>query len=246
MREIFAKKVWERKVIVFFGALLLLIVLGPFGTYEALGFWERVVYWTLIMSGVGFFMHLIVTVALNTAFLGAANQFLRIAVGTALAGLPGAVVVLFIDQLYREFPVQPDQLPWLWVQVSVIGFVICLVEFVNWRGGAQTPAAPVRTRFHDRLNVDLGQVISLSMQDHYVEVTCEHGQDLILMRLSDAMAELDGLEGVQIHRSHWVAAHAIAGIEKSGQKIAVTLSDGRSLPVSATYADKVAEVSPGR
>ncbi|MGB3247250.1 MAG: LytTR family DNA-binding domain-containing protein [Sulfitobacter sp.] len=103
---------------------------------------------------------------------------------------------------------------------------------------------PVRTRFHGRLKPELGQVVSLSMQDHYVEVTCENGTDLILMRLSDAIAELDGLKGLRTHRSHWVALEAVKGVERNGAKLKVILKGGRVLPVSATYADHVIAVTP--
>ena len=59
------------------------------------------------------------------------------------------------------------------------------------------------------------------------------------MRLSDAIAELDGLEGLQTHRSHWVVLEAAQALEKAGQKMNVVLKDGRRLPVSATYADRL-------
>ena len=44
------------------------------------------------------------------------------------------------------------------------------------------------------------------MEDHYVRVFTDAGESLILLRLSDAMAEVRDVPGLQIHRSHWVAA----------------------------------------
>ncbi len=80
-----------------------------------------------------------------------------------------------------------------------------------------------------------GALISLTALDHYVEVTTEAGQELILIRLADAIAETAPEAGFQIHRSHWVARAQIQGVARNGSKGTVTLSDGRDLPVSRTY-----------
>ena len=47
---------------------------------------------------------------------------------------------------------------------------------------------------------------SLSMQDHFVRVTTDRGSAMVLIRFSDAVRELAGHSGAQVHRSHWVAA----------------------------------------
>jgi DNA-binding LytR/AlgR family response regulator len=55
---------------------------------------------------------------------------------------------------------------------------------------------------------------------------------LILLRLSDAIAELEGIEGAQIHRSWWVARHAVVGMKKAGHGITLVLKGGVEAPVS--------------
>ncbi len=45
----------------------------------------------------------------------------------------------------------------------------------------------------------------------------DRGSDLILMRLSDALTELKGLEGAQTHRSWWVAAEQLVGFYNAYQ-----------------------------
>lgn len=94
--------------------------------------------------------------------------------------------------------------------------------------------------FMKRLKPELGQeLISLSMQDHYVEATTTRGSQMILMRMSDALKELDGYDGMRIHRSHWAASTHMMSLARKGNKTLLTLSDGRDLPVSATYLDRV-------
>lgn len=80
------------------------------------------------------------------------------------------------------------------------------------------------------------------MQDHYVEVTTAKGTDLILMRRADAIGELDALDGVQIHRSHWVVKSAMRGTTRQDGRLMLELIDGRILPVSRTYVATVRAV----
>jgi DNA-binding LytR/AlgR family response regulator len=101
--------------------------------------------------------------------------------------------------------------------------------------GAATPesAVPLMSRLPPELQDD--RIVSISMQDHYARVTTTSGSALILMRLSDAMDLLDGCPGARIHRSHWVAKGFAESIGKSGRRMELRLTDGRALPVGASY-----------
>ena len=68
---------------------------------------------------------------------------------------------------------------------------------------AETPAPS--GRFFDRLPDDLGRdIIYLTASAHYVDVITAAGSTSILLRFSDAVAELGDI-GIRVHRSHWVA-----------------------------------------
>jgi DNA-binding LytR/AlgR family response regulator len=93
--------------------------------------------------------------------------------------------------------------------------------------------------FFSRLPFELGTgIISLSAQDHYIETTTAKGTTLILLRLKDAIEELAGSDGMQIHRSHWVARSAAVRLRRSGGK----LVDERQLPASRTFGPTVRKV----
>ena len=49
------------------------------------------------------------------------------------------------------------------------------------------------------------ELYAIESEDHYLRVHTSAGQELILMRLADAVRELAGVEGLQTHRSWWVA-----------------------------------------
>ena len=70
-------------------------------------------------------------------------------------------------------------------------------------------------------------------------MTTSAGSALLLMRLSDAIAEAGDTKGLQIHRSHWVALDAVRAVRRDGQRAVLTLTDGRDLPVSRANLDKV-------
>lgn len=98
-------------------------------------------------------------------------------------------------------------------------------------GAAEPDATSADPR--DRLPPRLGRtVLCLQMEDHYVRVHTPHGSALVLMSLSQAMAGLEDVEGVQTHRSWWVARGSIAGVIEDGRRLRLRLTGGLEAPVS--------------
>ncbi|MEW6998918.1 LytTR family DNA-binding domain-containing protein [Colwelliaceae bacterium BS250] len=94
--------------------------------------------------------------------------------------------------------------------------------------------------FMAQLPVDKrGKLFCLEMCDHYLKVYTDKGHHLILMRFKDALALLSNYQGLQTHRSWWVAIDAIAKVHKDGRKTYLELSNQLQVPVSKTYADAV-------
>lgn len=102
-------------------------------------------------------------------------------------------------------------------------------------------ATPTPPKFLERLPLKLrgAEVWAVEAEDHYLRLHTSKGQDLILMRLADAVAELDGIEGMQVHRSWWVARDAIADARRGDGRAVLTLKDGATVPVSRTYAGEL-------
>ncbi len=100
-------------------------------------------------------------------------------------------------------------------------------------GEAAPQLDPTSADPRDRLPPRLGRtVLCLQMEDHYVRVHTPLGSALVLMSLSQAIAGLKDVEGVQTHRSWWVARAAIAGVVEDGRKLRLRLSAGLEAPVS--------------
>lgn len=92
-----------------------------------------------------------------------------------------------------------------------------------------TKAPPFLARLPARLGKDL---ICLEMEDHYVRVHTRMGDTMIHLRMSDAVTELEGVEGMLVHRSSWVARDAITGWSREGKTLLLQLSNGKSVPVA--------------
>lgn len=85
----------------------------------------------------------------------------------------------------------------------------------------------------DQLPAELGsEIIALEMEDHYVRVHTALGSALVLMRLRDAMALVGGQEGMQVHRSWWVARAAVEDAVRDGRNIRLRLARGIEAPVA--------------
>ncbi len=217
---------------------------GPFGTIDHLSPLPRLIYWILLSasaffvgSGVGTFVH------------SALRPRLPDLVTTLAAGLcVGIVLTAILAAINRVIfgisPLDPEHLLGTFANVGVISLIVT-VAFVAFDRLDETPDdTPETPRPADALLRRLplekrGPLLSLSATDHYVEVTTPNGSDLVLMRLSDAIELATGVDGLQVHRSHWVARAAVAGTRRDNGRLMLRLTDGRDIPVSRTYVSAV-------
>lgn len=238
---------------------IVLAFLGPFGTYTEMTFAPRLLYWVCLCHGIGVCMMLCVSFATRACAHPWYSMLPRVFIGAGLAGIPGVAIVIVMYAWMREpeLPLTTTRLLQIWGQVTFLGALITLLEL--WRSGyilhapkqtrKSTPETAMHleastiyaTDLHPLLPIEhaSAELVSMSMQDHYVEVTTTMGTELILMRFTDAMQKIGHVDGLRIHRSHWVAAGYIQDLHKAGHTAKVTLKDGRQLPVSRTYVDRV-------
>ena len=85
-------------------------------------------------------------------------------------------------------------------------------------------------------------LVRLEVQDHYVLIVTARGRDLVLMRLADAVRETAPVDGMQVHRSHWVARDGVAALTREAGKngrLVIETTDGATVPVSRSNAADV-------
>lgn len=214
----------------------------------------------MMFMGVGTFVELAIFAAHRTRLLPFKSVFPRILCAVFVGAVPGTSMVIFIDNVFRDPGMSPGNFPAVYAQVVLLSLLIALTDHYVWRPlVAETAAAsdprsddpspaPFRPRLYGKLPDDAQEasILSMSMQDHYVEVMTTNGPHLVLLRFSDAIGLLDGIDGFQIHRSHWIAADHAKALVRDGRKHRIETADGRELPVSQSFLPGIQDQLPMR
>lgn len=232
-----------RLIAIWAGVSLVSVIAGPFQTAEwpalvRLAYWPPAILVAMILSTT------LIGGAYDQPHLARLPRLARGLVGAALFSLIYAGLLAGAGALAFGGPEgYPGFLLMLFYVAPVALAVTVVVHLVIARATPQAEASPADTApFLRRLKPALGRnLVRLAMQDHYVEAITEKGSQLILMRFSDALEEVAGLPGRQIHRSHWVAEAGVADIRREGGRWVVRTSDGETLPVSRTYLPALRE-----
>lgn len=234
-------QIWNLKeqALAFILTLVAFVILGPFETY-ALPFAHRITFWFVsLLAGWSFVIGAMTLVMRHPALDDWPGTY-RMALAICIAVVPTSYAVWNIEELLRP---ERESTSLLLILLNV-AFVCSLIGWVMYLrvrsrlGTINSPQKVGQSSFLDRLPIELGtNIVSLTTRDHYVEVTTNKGSDLILMRFSDAIDELLPIRGIQIHRSHWIAAQGFRKLKREKGKLVAELTDGRTLPVSRTYAE---------
>lgn len=178
--------------------------------------WSRAPFWRL-----GLFSTLVMFAPMGLVVWGAVNLVSPPGQGHPVTAIPGYLAGSVITTAFFCFAVA-------WLRRAI---------------GGETHATPAPPKFLERLPLKLrgAEVWAVEAEDHYLRLHTSKGQDLILLRLADAVSELEGIEGAQVHRSWWVARDAIADAKRGDGRATLTLKDGSEVPVSRTYAGLLRE-----
>ncbi len=175
------------------------------------------------------------------------HLWLRILAASVVLSIPYSVVVALASHLAwgSNFDNLPNIVDVLVSVTSVSVIMVTINVLVARQISAVTSAGTQPAKFLERLPLKLrgGEVWAVEAEDHYLRLHTSKGQDLILMRLSDAIDELEGIEGARVHRSWWVARAAITEAVRGDGRATLTLKDGAEVPVSRTYARLLRERS---
>lgn len=246
-----------RRVVILLGIGFAFGWLGPYGTYSGLGVIERFAFWITAIPLVGLLsMPAVRMVAQLAPSLPVAA---RVVAGALIVGVPGTLVMVALRSLFPDAPpITPYELPRLYLYVTtVIALIGIPINVIRERQPAasasralapaalpgsavdaatEQPQVPRSSPFLQRIPPKLGrELLYIATEDHYLRVATRLGSDLILFRLSDAIAELDPAIGQQVHRSFWVARTAVSRIERKAGRTWLVLIDETRVPVSRTY-----------
>lgn len=222
---------------------VILAVIGPFRS-DVYDFWYALVLWTVIiwvstvvgmlnrsltdvlLPKIGFLQGGVLSAVVFAAYLTPVMRFVAIDFGFVQT-----------ESLY------PSDLQ-VFLTAAFASFSVSLTRFYLFRTEAAESAEAISTEapIFARIGAtQFDQIIRMTVNDHYVEIETDLGQERILMRFADAVREMGEGNGVLTHRSHWVNPEAVTGCRKDGTKLFLLMRDGAEVPVSKTYRARIAE-----
>jgi hypothetical protein len=232
-------------------AVALGLIFSWFGVYETQNFpfAERVVYWTGLM-GIGIVSGTVISPLVSNRWLPKAHPAVHVVVASLLISVPITIGLIIIEAAGDGTVAPPWWMGLQYLYVLVVSLLLTSLAWVLERytekqigpAGAGAVAAPVAaSAFADRLPAKFraADIYAVSAEDHYLRVHTSAGETMILMRLADALRELASLEGLQTHRSWWVARQGLSEASKGDGKLTLKLKSGVEAPVSRTYAKAV-------
>lgn len=221
---------------------LLCAVTGPFNTFLRGTFSDRLLYWGVAIA----LSWQVARVAIAMSErVETRSVFVRELVSNVVFVPIYAPILIAWTNI--AFPVELDGNLTSWqiaayvagisISISVLRYALPHLNLpqLSSRSDLDTVTDPA-PRLLRRLPDAAGQdVLRLSGGGHYVNVFTSSGQFDLRMRLSDAIAEMDGVDGYSIHRSHWVSREAVARSEQNKGRPILVLVNGDELPVGAKY-----------
>lgn len=234
-----SKRQWLLQLLLVLAAGGLLGRLGPFGTFSELMSGERYAYWiglTLLMWLQG--------VAMFALIAGLRwPHVTKVITAGVLAAVPTAFEVAWAEMLLRvERDLGPVDLLAIFGDVALLSVPLLLLTHA-----LRMPTSPLATEAGPSVAplealLDLGKtgpLLAVGSEDHYLRLYSDKSDQLVAMRFADALATLAGENGMQVHRSWWVAADAVDAIRRAGDGLELTLRNGLKVPVSRSYAQQV-------
>ena len=209
----------------------------------------RFIMWLVTMSAGGVAAVWVIPTVFERQF-AQQNVIVQVALASGLIALP-VTASLIAFYLVLGGRVHAGMLPMQYLYVYAVCVVIVTGGLVVSRAQAAAPvleaaeAQDVIARFMQRLPVKYrtADLWAVSSEDHYLRIHTSLGEELILMRLADAMRDLGGTDGLQTHRSWWVARDGVADVRREGGKRWLVLKSGKEAPVSRTFLSAVKEAN---
>lgn len=213
---------------------------GPFGSFFNDVLPVRIGYWTVVLLVSGVIYGLALRWTLPRVNRARAPVWVWAPVLVLVVSLgPALVSRLLAIGLWPGIRQAVGLVEW-YGQAVLIGLVYVGL-FIPLRLGRGSPAEDLAVAPRQRLKPIDRTLVCLQMEDHYVRIHRQNGSELVLMPLSQAIASLDDVEGLQTHRSWWVARTAVSGVIEDGRNLRLVLRNGLEAPVSRTRVAKLRE-----
>ena len=229
---------WRQGAVILAAGLFMALV-TPFGAVGG-SFRARLIYWLGLMAAGTGLANIVARVAVRMDLFERRPWTWAMLVAIVITP-PQTVIVWAASGMMFVGALRPALIADYGPPVLLVTVAMLAITVLTQRAPAQTHAAPAGApspAFLNRLPAKLrgAELHAVQAEDHYLRLHTSRGEDMILMRLGDALAELEGLEGAQVHRSWWVARDAVVSVQRGDGRASLTLKGGAVAPVSRTFS----------
>jgi len=232
-------KVWARDVAFTAAVALTISLIGPYGSYDE-PLQQRLVVSFAFGFSSGVWLWPVMRLLLRAGERAGLPELFTMVTGLLILTVPVAAISQGVAWLINQRASNEGPIGVYFAVLAMVlpvGAAYLLVDRLLERPHATVAPSPAPDasppKLYDRLPPRLGRdILALQAEDHYVRVHTRLGSDLLLMRLADAIGELQGLEGVRVHRSWWVTRDAVTSARAEGRRAVLTLANGAEVPVT--------------
>ena len=215
---------------------------GPFGTFDSHTFLWRLVYWSALIA-TAIFIAIFFRAIWRQILRGGSETREDLAVAISLS-LVFAPMIVALNRVVGGPGANSTMGVW-----TVMGCVLAIAAgtIAFRRAVGESPVFPPTSTARDRLlwRIPVDETVRLARvysDNHHIRVITSDGSEhRLLMRLRDAVAEIDVEPGFCVHRSHWVAKASIVGVKKSDGRDVVELPCGGTVPIGPKYRPNLIE-----
>ena len=215
---------------------------GPFGTFDSQTFLWRLAYWGVLIAA-GIVIAIFFRTVWRHLLKGTSETLEDIAVAVSLA-LVFAPMIAALNWVVGG----PDAYQAMDVWTGMFCVLVVAGGIITFRRVIRESAVlSTRSSARDRLlsripgdeTVRLKRVTS---DNHHIQICMSDGsKHRLLMRLGDAVAEIDVEPGFYVHRSHWISQASIAQVRQHEGRDVVELTCGTTVPIGPKYRSNLVE-----
>lgn len=221
-------------------SLLTFFAADPSGARNYVPLWFSLTLWPI-----AFFLYLAIYQVQFLIIAAATQRLPKFRVPTPLIGLIALTptvyfceaAVLYISDNGFPYDVASQMIFYF---LSVQGLETVFFRYIM-PGVREEIEAATRTRHLviGGQKIDLSKLLHIEAREHHVHLTFEDAKSEARARLSDIVAQTRSADGVQPHRSWWIARDPAIKVERKGGRMILRLRDDTEVPVARTRVDDV-------
>ncbi|WP_300585949.1 LytTR family DNA-binding domain-containing protein [Marivita sp.] len=230
----------KRSMLFIFLCMVALIAADPSGAQSYVPFWLAFVFWPVLFA-----FYLAITTSLVLLVAAVSRLIPNLRVPLPILGFVTLIPTVALCETGLHFAsngtIEPDFLGkflsfFFMIQgVETVYFRFILPEIRNDLDAEE----PSRHLVVGGEKVELTKLLHIEAREHHVHLTFENETSVARARLGDIVAQTQTEDGMQPHRSWWVARDPAIRAERKNGRLVLRLRDDTEVPVARTRTDDV-------